>query len=583
MNSTFQNQSGPQQNHSEKFTSRHKRRINSSSKKGFLSTTFTYIIVISVTFWFFSIFVFEQRIHDEYMLKQTKSLFSNRELIHQLYLTQNVGRGTRNEHSNDDDGLDVADVDDGNDLDDKFIQDPTTYLTMYGRHRFNDSFYKLPKWLQTYFRWHKKQTSNANSETKYAVLTCLPEDDCGGLSDRIRPLPFLLMVAKRTNRVLCFYWRKNYGLEEFLQPIEGLGIEWRCPNDIDDYFDLSKKAKRQPKVKNFKFIYCKKGKIPFAPCVESDIRRMRDEKKFKEGRYVSIAMYTREPIRINLANELVHRHSYGGVGGLDRKGELITNSSEYLMPGLVNWEYPEMISDIFRVMFEPVPSLARQVNSTMTKLGLVENEFVSSHVRARYPQAKLLEILGSLSYDIGGGLDFEAKKVKWLLLPVVKNAVQCGHVLAPDLKIFFVSDDNQVTNYAISHQFTVHDINDKESTIQPLGINRDKEPIHTEGSHNMTSSALDFYPVFEDLLIMGGSKCVAHGLGSFGSLGAGLGSNRCRAIHRNHFGKPIDCPNERTFPHPVVINASEMMFGEQPGGIGKLVYDESKYVFPTKK
>ena len=253
------------------------------------------------------------------------------------------------------------------------------------------------------------------------------------------------------------------------------------------------------------------------------------------------------------------------------------------MPGLTNWEYPDMIGDIFRVMFEPVPLLARQVNSTMTKLGLVENKYVSTHVRARYPQALLFKVVGNTKYDKDGGLDFEKEKVQEIIFPVAKNAVQCGHVLAPDLKMFFVSDQNQVTNYVISHQLTVHDINGKVSTIQPLGINRDKEPIHTEGNLNMTTSALDFYPVFEDLLIMGGSKCVAHGLGSFGSLGAGLGSNRCRAIHRNHHGKSLDCPNNHTLPHPVVINASEMIFGEQPGGLGKLVYDESKYVFPMKK
>ena len=283
-------------------------------------------------------------------------------------------------------------------------------------------------------------------------------------------------------------------------------------------------------------------------------------------------MYTREPLKINLANLLVQRHSYGGGS---------TNSSKYfLMPDLSNWKYPDMIGDIFRVMFEPVPLLARQINSTMTRLGLVENEFVSTHVRARYPNSKLLKAHGSLNYDIAGGLDFEKKDVKKYLGSVVEAALECGHVLAPDLPIFFVSDHNKVTNHAISHNFNLHDVNGKVTSLKPLGIDREKEPFHMEG--NTSSSALDFYPIFEDLLIMGGSRCVAHGVGSFGSLGAGLGSNKCRAIHRNHRGLPLQCPNDHSLPKAVVINVTEMIFGEEPGGIGKLVYDESKYMIPIK-
>ena len=52
--------------------------------------------------------------------------------------------------------------------------------------------------------------------------------------------------------------------------------------------------------------------------------------------------------------------------------------------------------------------------------------------------------------------------------------------------------------------------------------------------------------MFEDLLIMGGSKCVAQGMSSFGAFGAGLIGNRYRAIHRRYDGKPVVCLNDRT-------------------------------------
>ena len=49
-----------------------------------------------------------------------------------------------------------------------------------------------------------------------------------------------------------------------------------------------------------------------------------------------------------------------------------------------------------------------------------------------------------------------------------------------------------------------------------IGAHRDVEPLHSEGYHP-ESKISDFYPLFEDLLIMGGSKCVVYGIGSFGA------------------------------------------------------------------
>ena len=79
--------------------------------------------------------------------------------------------------------------------------------------------------------------------------------------------------------------------------------------------------------------------------------------------------------------------------------------------------------------------------------------------------------------------------------------------------------------------------------VRSVGIHRDKEPLHSNVKHP-GSHINDFFPLFEDLLIMGGSKCVAHGLGSFGSFGAGLIGNQCRTIHRRWDGRRIFCPNK---------------------------------------
>merc|ERR1712039_93488 len=88
-------------------------------------------------------------------------------------------------------------------------------------------------WLQEYIQWHKDQRSRNlySKETKYLTVACFKHSRCGGISDRLRPIPFFLLLAHKTNRVLFIKWQK-YQLEDFLvPPVEGL--DWRLPDDID--------------------------------------------------------------------------------------------------------------------------------------------------------------------------------------------------------------------------------------------------------------------------------------------------------------------------------------------------------------
>eukprot|EP00957_Ditylum_brightwellii_P156351 11900726-Ditylum_brightwellii.AAC.1 len=57
---------------------------------------------------------------------------------------------------------------------------------------------------------------------------------------------------------------------------------------------------------------------------------------------------------------------------------------------------------------------------------------------------------------------------------------------------------------------------------------------------------------------MGGSKCIAHGIGSFGSFGAGLIGNECRAVHRIGNGNQEKCPNNRADKNMCALNQTEI-------------------------
>ena len=142
---------------------------------------------------------------------------------------------------------------------------------------------------------------------------------------------------------------------------------------------------------------------------------------------------------------------------------------------------------------------------------------------------------------MGGHFEWEGD-VREYMIKLSDNAINCAHLLSPDLPVFFVSDSHHLSNFWNSTE--IKKIGDNVD-VPVLAVNRSIEPPHIDRDDGWPGSKpYDFFTVFEDILIMGGSKCVAHGIGSFGSLGSALIGNKCRVIHRNPKGGSNMCPNQ---------------------------------------
>jgi hypothetical protein len=92
---------------------------------------------------------------------------------------------------------------------------------------------ELPVWMTEYFSWHHETRSNLNetnwNQTKYLIMACEKGwESCGGISDRLKPLPFVVLQAARHKRLLFIDWQKPKALQEFLVPPHG-GVDWRVP------------------------------------------------------------------------------------------------------------------------------------------------------------------------------------------------------------------------------------------------------------------------------------------------------------------------------------------------------------------
>ena len=105
-------------------------------------------------------------------------------------------------------------------------------LTMYGNHRVKESMNRLPQWLREYFVWHAEQRRDPTENTRYLVSVCLNGGRCGGTSDRLRGLPYLLLVAYITQRVLIIKWTKPHDLSEFLMPAGD--VDWRSTFELEE-------------------------------------------------------------------------------------------------------------------------------------------------------------------------------------------------------------------------------------------------------------------------------------------------------------------------------------------------------------
>lgn len=96
------------------------------------------------------------------------------------------------------------------------------------------SHQELPLWMTEYFAWHHETSNNLNetnwNQTQYLVMSCEKRwESCGGISDRLKPLPFVVLQAARHKRLLYIDWWKPKPLQEFLIPPQG-GVDWRVPN-----------------------------------------------------------------------------------------------------------------------------------------------------------------------------------------------------------------------------------------------------------------------------------------------------------------------------------------------------------------
>ncbi|KAL7544352.1 hypothetical protein ACHAWF_007737 [Thalassiosira exigua] len=305
---------------------------------------------------------------------------------------------------------------------------PTSYI-------LSDS--TLPSWIGDYASFHarqrrrylvakRRQTSTSNngngttvpfddaSDVKFLISHCLKRQTCGGASDRLQDMPYNLLLANRTNRVLLVIWDKPARLEHYLVPPPG-GIDWTIDNRLRDFLGT-------------------------------------------EGSW-------------NLN---------GNESDVEKK--IVSTTRRFAVPKFREYENEE------------------------------------------YPMSGIKE--HTFTFE-----EHKSKIVRW-----ATNAVNCAVELHPNSTIYVSSDNNDTVGYLLEEsRFAQHYIDATTHKKHPLPIRLVARGYSDENHHLEFSNKTEgesFMGVFEDLTIMGMGRCVAHGVGGYGRLGAALSGGGCVVAHR---------------------------------------------------
>lgn len=338
---------------------------------------------------------------------------------------------------------------------------------------------EIPEWMKQYFRWHKENVQ-ADWSSRDAMLpddqiflwvTCLKDyRKCGGTADRLMPLPFFIKVAAQTHRILLVQWTKPIELERFLLP-PVFGVDWRVPKAKEDaLLAIGEKVGTQDTIVEGAF----------------DPKQQVLQVKFQSNDHGSVY--------------------YDSI----RETE-------------VELRYSKVFHHVWEIFFTPAPALALEIETTMSKIGLVPGGYTSAHIRALY------------------GVDRRSKSIAndW-----AHNAVHCALYLQQQpedpLPIFVASDmdaaSRQAVSYGRARGVTVlsHHPSMDAPKINPLHLDK----VENWGEKEDT----DFYDIFVDLYIMSMGKCVTFGQGGFGKFASLMSSNSTCSMYHMTATTSFHCP-----------------------------------------
>ena len=367
---------------------------------------------------------------------------------------------------------------------------------------------KFPQWMEEYLDWHratKSQLTRSNwNATNYLIVGCFESfRSCGGISDRLKPLPLLVWEAHQHQRILLIWWERPNTLEEWLIPPNHKdgGIDWTVPLFLKEEILKAQPMLLSGTVNNWaQGKALRKGAIGKNAIVYHIQTADGGEKDYLEEQ----TLYANRSLPIAKSDTLI-------VSGSDSSAS--SNSP------VVGSSYQDVSHHLFRRFFTPAPRLAALLSSKMEQHNLVPNEYTAVHLRALYGDRKDRDMQETLELAVLG--------------------VNCASNMFPGAPVFFASDTSFAVDsahaYGKLHGLPIVSLEFKDdieatSSTNLTSINFSNNPIHLDKDpdwKNRSASAYD--STFVDLYMLAQSRCVAFSNGGYGTFGSLLSyDSKCK-------------------------------------------------------
>jgi hypothetical protein len=321
---------------------------------------------------------------------------------------------------------------------------------------------------------------------QYLILACSKEDrKCGGVADRLKPLPLVLAVAHKTKRVLFLRWSRPFQLEEFLVPVH---LNWSVP--IWFHSQLQNLSKQ----------FVTRSNIPHSTIDFQDLDYQKTEGS--KNLVKRMSLFQKVVVWETRVQDI--------FGGCALYQQVITDTinptqwrnKKHWNP-MSGWHlYIEMYRDVFRALFAPSAPIQRLLQEKMDSSGLVPGMYTMAHYRA--------------FYAIEDQKDVKSEKT---LKRFAIHAVECASSLSPGVPIYFASDSKVAVDTVREYGNARGSLTSRPIIITFAG-ETEKEALHLDKPTDWATQPSDYYATFVDLLMMANGRCISYGQGGFGLFAA---------------------------------------------------------------
>ena len=334
----------------------------------------------------------------------------------------------------------------------------------------------LPTWMMEYFAWHNESMARLNADPsqwknyQYIVMRCLKMDHkCGGASDRLQSIPFVLKMAANFQRLLFIEWEKPAPLSEFLVPVV---IDWIIP----DWF--VKTSKRRDVVKlGVPYVLFQRS-----PTILSDhhLYRMKNHN---------------ETIMVDMRYQSSHhgREYY----------------NKYLAPN--EPDFDSVYSRVWASLFRPSPQVQNLIDEERREFNLESNGYFSLHVRSMYFKDNSHKASRTES----------AVDCAFHLVSTISN---------DSATLLVTSDSHEVTKSAQLYGKAHSGRRVVASTgMQPLHLDRGSKFLEPSKEIDwMEYPVSAYYSIFVDLYLLSQGDCVIYdSVGGYGRWASRIANHSC--------------------------------------------------------